>query len=383
MSRSVPVRSTQAAPLQSQARQAAKRAYPWLPVLLAITTLAACWGQEVRGKTDAVAKVIKAARANGAYRCAPKELALAEAYLQRTKDELGLGNYVPASDHIELAETNAKLAFKKSPPERCAPKVVIAPPPKPLPKDRDGDGCLDPVDKCPDQPEDKDGFEDNDCCPDLDNDKDGIPDLKDQCPNYPEDKDGFQDEDGCPDPDNDNDGIPDGMDKCPTQPEDYDGFQDDDGCPDPDNDGDKIPDVRDKCPNQVGPAPDGCPKKYKLVVVTAKKIELKQKVFFATAKSRILPRSYDLLNEVAKVLKDRSKIHVRIEGHTDSRGSNRYNQRLSQGRANSVRTYLVQRGVGASRMVAVGYGEDRPIANNRTREGRALNRRVEFVITQQ
>ena len=118
-------------------------------------------------------------------------------------------------------------------------------------------------------------------------------------------------------------------------------------------------------------------------MVTAQKIELKQKVFFATARTRILARSFALLNEVAKVLADRSKIHVRIEGHTDSRGRDSYNQRLSQGRATSVRTYLIQRGVSGSRMEAVGFGETRPVASNRTRDGRALNRRVEFVITKQ
>ncbi len=119
------------------------------------------------------------------------------------------------------------------------------------------------------------------------------------------------------------------------------------------------------------------------MVVTQDKIELKQKVFFATAKTVILPRSFPLLNEVAKVLQDRAKIHVRIEGHTDSRGGDGYNMRLSQGRANSVRSYLIRRGIDPGRMQAVGYGETRPIASNRTRAGRAQNRRVEFFITKQ
>ena len=101
------------------------------------------------------------------------------------------------------------------------------------PKDTDGDGIPDDKDKCPNEPEDKDGFQDEDGCPDLDNDGDGIPDAQDKCPNQAEDKDGFQDEDGCPDPDNDGDGIPDAADKCPNEPEDKDGFQDEDGCPDP------------------------------------------------------------------------------------------------------------------------------------------------------
>jgi hypothetical protein len=104
--------------------------------------------------------------------------------------------------------------------------------PKSVGTDRDGDGIADAFDKCPDEPEDKDGFQDADGCPDPDNDMDGIPDAKDQCPNEPEDKDGFQDEDGCPDPDNDKDGIPDVKDKCPNEPETFNGYQDEDGCPD-------------------------------------------------------------------------------------------------------------------------------------------------------
>ncbi|MDX9999878.1 MAG: OmpA family protein [Polyangia bacterium] len=162
-------------------------------------------------------------------------------------------------------------------------------------QDRDGDGVPDYRDKCPDQPEDKDGFQDNDGCPEPDNDGDGIPDEKDKCPNEAEDFDGFQDEDGCPDLDNDGDGVPDKQDNCPMQPgplsskgcppdmldkdgdgipdykdkcpdeqEDKDGFQDDDGCPDLDNDQDKVPDEHDKCPNDPEDKDgnedgDGCP----------------------------------------------------------------------------------------------------------------------------
>jgi OmpA-OmpF porin, OOP family len=166
-------------------------------------------------------------------------------------------------------------------------------------RDRDHDGVYDADDKCPDQPEDRDGFQDNDGCPDPDNDNDGIPDAQDKCPNEPEDLDQFQDEDGCPDPDNDNDGIPDindpcpnaaedgkgkrphdgcpstsedsdgdgvpdAIDKCPDDPEDRDGFQDDDGCPDPDNDADGVPDSFDNCPNDAEDNDgfedeDGCP----------------------------------------------------------------------------------------------------------------------------
>ena len=144
--------------------------------------------------------------------------------------------------------------------------------------DSDNDGIPDSIDKCPMVPEDWDGFEDQDGCPDYDNDKDGIADSVDECPDDPEDYDGFKDKDGCPDPDNDRDGICDpwvadqhredqyakictGVDKCPNLPEDFDGFEDQDGCPDYDNDLDGVPDSLDRCPNEPGPADNqGCPK---------------------------------------------------------------------------------------------------------------------------
>ena len=212
--------------------------------------------------------------------------------------------------------------------------------------DRDGDGILDNVDKCPDEPEDKDGFEDEDGCPDPDNDKDGIADTDDKCPNEPEDKDGFEDEDGCPDPDNDADGLADAVDKCPNEPEDKDGFEDDDGCPDPDNDKDAVADAADKCPNDPGPPDnDGCPKKYQHIVVTQEKIELKQKIFFDTNKATIQPRSFSLLDEIGNVLKSRPTMTVRIEGHTDSRGTRPHNLKLSAARADSVRQHLVGLGI--------------------------------------
>lgn len=130
--------------------------------------------------------------------------------------------------------------------------------------DDDNDGVLDGEDACPDDPEDVDGFEDEDGCPEPDNDADGVPDSSDACPDDAEDADGFEDSDGCPDPDNDGDGIADNEDACPDDSEDYDGFEDGDGCPDPDNDGDGIPDASDACPNEpedvdVFQDGDGCP----------------------------------------------------------------------------------------------------------------------------
>ena len=151
----------------------------------------------------------------------------------------------------------------------------------PKPGDRDGDGITDDVDKCPDEPEDKDGFQDEDGCPDLDNDADGIPDKDDKCPNEPEDKDGFQDEDGCPDPrQRQATASPTRSTSARTSPRTRTASRTTTAAPIPTTTRTAFLDKDDKCPNESGVAPDGCPKKYKLVVVTEKKIELKQTVFF-------------------------------------------------------------------------------------------------------
>jgi len=256
------------------------------------------------------------------------------------------------------------------------------------PEDTDGDGINDDVDKCPTQPEDADGFRDEDGCPDPDDDNDGILDADDRCPRKAEDKDGYQDKDGCPDKDNDSDGIPDVSDRCPDEAEDKDGWEDEDGCPDKDNDGDGIPDVADKCPDEAEvfnglDDDDGCPDKAK-VEIKAEKIEILEKVNFKTGKATIMRSSFDLLDQVANIfiLYPRIKT-VRVEGHTDSKGGAKMNQRLSQKRADAVVKYLLGKGVKADRLVSKGFGEDKPVADNGTREGRARNRRVEFKIIDQ
>jgi OOP family OmpA-OmpF porin len=338
-----------------------------------------CAGMQLKKDLHEVRLIAKEARDNGAYKCAPRELALADTNVEFVKRELNQGDYFRARDHLRIADHNAREAYRLSPRDRCVP-----PPPPTKPADADGDGILDKVDKCPNDPEDKDGFEDADGCPDPDNDADGIPDKADKCPNEAEDKDGFEDVDGCPDPDNDKDGVPDKTDKCPNEAEDKDGFEDADGCPDPDNDKDGVLDAADKCPNDAGP-PDnaGCPKKYEHIVVTPEKIELKQKIFFDTNKAKIQPRSYALLDEIAQVLRSRPSMTVRIEGHTDSRGRRSHNMWLSQARAESVREHLVGLGIDPSRLTAQGFGPDQPIETNKTAAGREKNRRVEFFITQQ
>ncbi|PTL76944.1 OmpA family protein [Vitiosangium sp. GDMCC 1.1324] len=255
--------------------------------------------------------------------------------------------------------------------------------------DSDGDGLVDNRDQCPNEPEDKDGFQDEDGCADPDNDQDGIADAQDKCPLKPEDKDGFQDEDGCPDPDNDQDGIADAQDKCPLKPEDKDGFQDEDGCPDPDNDRDGIADAQDKCPNEAEVInglddEDGCPDQGKgKVEVKAGKILILEKVYFATNKDVVLERSFPLLEQVAAVLRANPQLtKVRIEGHTDSQGDDSFNLDLSQRRANSVLRFLVEKAIAAERLDATGYGETKPVDTNKTVQGRENNRRVEFTIVE-
>ena len=258
----------------------------------------------------------------------------------------------------------------------------------PVIKDADEDGILDEVDKCPLQPEDKDNFEDEDGCPDDDNDKDGIKDGSDRCPNDPEDIDGYQDDDGCPDKDNDGDGIPDDKDRCPMQPEDKDGFQDTDGCPDLDNDQDRIPDLKDKCPNEAEiyngfEDEDGCPDET-LASVDKGKIIIKDKVYFATGKATIKEQSFPVLNAVAGILKANPHIKgVRVEGHTDDVGSSSKNLKLSDARANSVREFLIKAGIAGDRMTAQGFGESQAAVEGKTKQARAANRRVEFIITAQ
>jgi outer membrane protein OmpA-like peptidoglycan-associated protein len=331
-------------------------------VLVVVLAVVGCAGSQVRTQTTANEGLIATARDHGAQRCAPVELALAESNNDFAEHALDEGNFYDAKHAAFTAETNAKIAIEHSPKDRCNPHLT------PKPGDMDGDGILDDVDNCPKSPEDKDG--------------DGIPDVKDKCPLEQEDFDGFQDEDGCPDPDNDADGLADRVDSCPNEPEDRDGFQDEDGCPDPDNDKDGIPDSSDACPNEFGVPPDGCPKKYSLVVVTEKKIELKQTVYFDFNKASIKSVSFALLDDVAQAMKDNPKIKVEIQGHTDSVGDDNYNLKLSQKRAESVKAYLVKKGIDSGRMVPKGYGENVPIADNRTTAGRDQNRRVEFVITE-
>ena len=150
-----------------------------------LAALAGCAGVQLQQDVHQVRQIAKEARDNGAYRCAPRQLALAETNIEFADGELNQGDYFRAREHLLLADENAREAYRLSPRERCANLP---------PGDRDGDGIKDNVDKCPNDPEDKDGFEDEDGCPDPDNDKDGVPDTTDKCPNEP----GPPDNNGCP-----------------------------------------------------------------------------------------------------------------------------------------------------------------------------------------
>lgn len=374
-------------------------------------------GPQIRASGDIIKTDIERARRSNALRCAPRELAAAEANLDFALGELDQGNSLRAYEHITEAEVMAKKAVALS--RDCAPRQVVVREPPPVvvkieetdkdgdtvldkddkcpslpgpvsnqgcpieaPKDRDGDGILDPSDKCIDQPEDIDAFQDEDGCPEPDNDNDGILDKADKCPNEA----GPMQNEGCPILDKDGDGLNDNVDKCPNEPEDKDGFQDDDGCPDLDNDSDGVPDDRDDCPMDPGPVDNkGCPRKYSLVAVTKDRIEIKKQIKFATGSAKIVgAESEKILDEVALALKDNAQIKkIRVEGHTDSVGDDSKNLKLSQNRAGSVMSALIKRGVDPGRMEAVGFGETKPIASNSTAAGKAENRRTEFNIIEQ
>jgi OmpA-OmpF porin, OOP family len=239
---------------------------------------------------------------------------------------------------VERASTTTQTIVKR--------EVVMMPPA--ASPDPDGDGISGTADKCPDVAEDKDGFEDEDGCPETDNDKDGIPDAQDKCPNQAETVNGIDDEDGCPEVDTDGDGILGSRDKCPDEPETKNGFKDDDGCP-------------DEIPVAV--------KKFTGVI---------EGINFKTASATILPGSYSILDRAVAVLKEYGDIRMEIAGHTDSRGKADYNRDLSQRRADSVKMYFISNGIDANRLTTIGYGLDRPIADNQTEAGRSKNRRTEF-----
>ncbi len=248
------------------------------------------------------------------------------------------------------------------------PKVVPPPPPPVVipPADRDGDGVLDVDDKCPDVA----GLASLQGCPDRDGD--GITDAEDKCPDVP----GLARYQGCPIPDRDKDGINDEVDKCPDVP----GVARYQGCPIPDTDGDGVNDEEDKCINEKGPASNfGCPiideKVREIVNIAAKN------VFFATASDKLLVQSNKRLDVVVGILNQNPSYKIQIDGHTDDQGKDEYNLDLSNRRAASVKAYLVGKGIAENRLSSTGYGETKPVADNKTAKGRAQNRRVEMTLS--
>jgi outer membrane protein OmpA-like peptidoglycan-associated protein len=274
------------------------------------------------------------------------------------------------------------LSWRFGPFTRAQPdfeaKIEVAKAEQP-PEDTDRDGIVDNSDKCPSEAETMNEVEDEDGCPDVepDKDSDAIADRRDACPESAEDMDSFQDTDGCPDADNDGDGILDGKDSCALQSGPVDNL----GCPDKDGDGDGLADRLDNCPAEPGFSQfRGCRNKQ-LVVIDQAQIKVLDNIYFASSKSSIRSRSNALLDNLAQVLNAHPEItRISIEGHTDNRGDADRNRNLSQSRAQSVVDYLAGRGVSASRMQAVGHGEDVPIADNKSSRGRSQNRRVEFRI---
>jgi outer membrane protein OmpA-like peptidoglycan-associated protein len=257
-------------------------------------------------------------------------------------------SYGGETSHFEFllggAWTFGLAAPEPAPAPAPEPEPEPAPEPAPEPVDTDNDGLTDDVDECKDKPEDDDGFEQEDGCPDLDNDQDTVADVEDKCP----DQAGPAANKGCPDTDRDEDTVVDRLDNCP--------------------------DEKGTVENQ------GCAEKQ-LVKLADDKVELDERVLFETLSAELKPESFPLLDNVAKVLEAHPEIErVEVAGHTDERGTGEFNNNLSQKRAEAVVAYLVDKGVDQNRLVAKGYGETQPRQDGDTDEARQANRRVEFTI---
>ena len=257
-------------------------------------------------------------------------------------------------------------------------------------KDTDGDKIYDKDDACPEVA----GLPEFKGCPDTD--KDGIQDSEDACPeeagtkelNGCPDTDGdgiINKEDACPDdkgtkmmngcPDADGDGVADKDDKCPTVA----GAKDNAGCPWPDTDGDGVADKDDKCPTVAGTvANNGCPEVSDDAI---KKLnDYAKTILFDTGKFSFQKQTFPVLKAITAILKEYPTAKFSIEGHTDNVGKADFNQKLSDGRANAVKQYLIDNGIDPFRLTSKGFGMDNPIDTNKTAKGRANNRRVEVKL---
>jgi outer membrane protein OmpA-like peptidoglycan-associated protein len=249
-----------------------------------------------------VERRLEQALADGAYFCAPRELAQARAHLDFARVDHEQGEPDAARDHLVSAELNVRAAERLSPASRCASSSESEPQQQPGAFDRG----------------------------EPDADLDGVPDSQDSCPNSAEDPDGALDNDGCPDPDNDLDGFLDAIDQCPFQAEDRDGKDDTDGCPDvaSDADGDGVDEPADRCPSEQGVASNqGCPRvHYPGAELTSSELRLNSPVLFEDTTATIRSVSFTALDTVVDVLKEHRTITLEVQGHTDSQGDDTANR---------------------------------------------------------
>jgi outer membrane protein OmpA-like peptidoglycan-associated protein len=265
----------------------------------------------------------------------------------------------PGSFHHQLMGASLGIWLGK-------PAAAVRPLPVPVDADMDKDGIPDRLDSCPDIP----GSKAWNGCPVPDTDHDGIDDEHDSCKTIP----GVARYHGCPIPDTDGDGVDDEHDSCRTVP----GSAKYNGCPVPDRDGDGVNDEVDKCPDQPGDKENqGCP----LPAAPNEKIMLaRNSVRFKSGSASLEPDSYQALDELAVMLKQHPGLHLTVNGYTDITGSPALNKKLSLSRAESVKKYLVSKGVEDSRITATGHGHLDPLTENKSAAGKAVNRRVEFKL---
>jgi len=243
--------------------------------------------------------------------------------------------------------------------------------------DVDGDGVPDFMDFCPNTPAAAYDYINEDGCP-IDSDGDGVYDYIDKCPDTPIEAQGRVDQYGCP-LDMDRDGVYDYLDKCPNTPAIARNHVDEWGCT-LDSDGDGVYDYEDLCPTISGSKSNsGCPEVSREVQRLLNKAKVE--ILFENGKSTLKSTSYAIIDQLAQIFIKNPSYRIEVQGHTDNIGNYQHNKELSERRAQVVREYLIKQGVPAQMIIAHGYGSDRPIASNDTKEGRDQNCRIEFNIT--